>query len=310
MHGYGVAEWIHESSQDVLRVEEGALYPALHRLELRGLLSAEWGTSDNNRRAKFYSLTAPGRKKLSQETEYWRRMMSGGGLRGCCRRRRGARQSLCSGCFRVRDERFAIGVSDMATGRLDKFWRRLRATLRPGQVERELDEELEFHLAARAEKNRAMGMDAEQARLAARRQLGNATRVKEEARGVRVSTALEAVWRDFTYGLRTLRKRPGFTLVAVATLGLGIGASTAIFSVVENILVEPFPYPHAERFMTVEIHDVNRSGYAQGQARSIRRWNIWTTSRRIMFSICRSRTRRKMCCIPRAREWSGFTACW
>jgi PadR family transcriptional regulator PadR len=74
MHGYGVAEWIHESSQDVLRVEEGALYPALHRLELRGLLSAEWGTSDNNRRAKYYSLTAVGRKRLAEETEYWRRM--------------------------------------------------------------------------------------------------------------------------------------------------------------------------------------------------------------------------------------------
>jgi PadR family transcriptional regulator, regulatory protein PadR len=74
MHGYAVAEWIHESSQDVLRVEEGALYPALHRLELRGLLSAEWGMSDNNRRAKYYSLTAAGRKQLAQETEYWRRM--------------------------------------------------------------------------------------------------------------------------------------------------------------------------------------------------------------------------------------------
>jgi|SRR6202051_1943788 len=74
MHGYGVAEWIHESSQDVLRVEEGALYPALHRLELRGLLSAEWGTSDNNRRAKYYALTAVGRKRLTEETEYWRRM--------------------------------------------------------------------------------------------------------------------------------------------------------------------------------------------------------------------------------------------
>jgi PadR family transcriptional regulator PadR len=74
MHGYGVAEWIHESSQDVLRVEEGALYPALHRLELRGLLSAEWGTSDNNRRAKYYSLTATGRKRLVEESEYWRRM--------------------------------------------------------------------------------------------------------------------------------------------------------------------------------------------------------------------------------------------
>jgi PadR family transcriptional regulator, regulatory protein PadR len=74
LHGYGVAERIHDSSQDVLRVEEGALYPALHRLELRGLLSAEWGTSENNRRAKYYALTAAGRKQLAQETEYWRRM--------------------------------------------------------------------------------------------------------------------------------------------------------------------------------------------------------------------------------------------
>lgn len=74
MHGYGVAEWIHQTSEDVLRVEEGALYPALHRLELRGLLSSEWGLSDNNRRAKYYSLTAAGRRQLAQETEYWRRM--------------------------------------------------------------------------------------------------------------------------------------------------------------------------------------------------------------------------------------------
>src|SRR5260370_4226581 len=78
MHGYGVAEWIHESSQDVLRVEEGALYPALHRLELRGLLSSEWGTSDNNRRAKYYALTAARRKRLAEETEFLR-WKSGGG---------------------------------------------------------------------------------------------------------------------------------------------------------------------------------------------------------------------------------------
>jgi PadR family transcriptional regulator PadR len=73
-HGYAVAEWIHESSNDVLHVEEGALYPALHRLELRGLLSAEWGSSENNRRAKFYSLTKAGRKELAQDAEYWQRM--------------------------------------------------------------------------------------------------------------------------------------------------------------------------------------------------------------------------------------------
>ena len=74
MHGYGVAEWIHASSQDVLSVEEGALYPALHRLELRGLLRSEWGSSENNRRAKFYSLTVAGKKHLAQETESWRRI--------------------------------------------------------------------------------------------------------------------------------------------------------------------------------------------------------------------------------------------
>src|SRR5579859_5412324 len=74
LHGYGVAEWIHESSQDALRVEEGALYPALHRLELRGLLSAEWGTSDNNRRAKFYQLTAEGKKRLNAESQRWARL--------------------------------------------------------------------------------------------------------------------------------------------------------------------------------------------------------------------------------------------
>src|SRR5258708_29574136 len=77
MHGYGVAEWIHQMSEDVLRIEEGALYPALHRLELRGWLSPEWGTSDNNRRARFYALTTAGRKQLAQESEYWRRRMSG-----------------------------------------------------------------------------------------------------------------------------------------------------------------------------------------------------------------------------------------
>jgi transcriptional regulator len=73
-HGYAVAEWIHQASDDVLRVEEGALYPALHRLELRGWLSSEWGVSENNRRAKYYALTAKGRKQLAAESAEWRRL--------------------------------------------------------------------------------------------------------------------------------------------------------------------------------------------------------------------------------------------
>jgi transcriptional regulator len=74
MHGYAVAEFIQQTSEDVLRVEEGALYPALHRLELRGLLAAEWGVSENNRRAKYYRLTAAGRRHLADETARWRRL--------------------------------------------------------------------------------------------------------------------------------------------------------------------------------------------------------------------------------------------
>ena len=76
MHGYSIAEAIHERSDDVLRVEEGALYPALHRLELRGLLGAEWGTSENNRRAKYYRLTKAGQKVLNRELERWQRLSS------------------------------------------------------------------------------------------------------------------------------------------------------------------------------------------------------------------------------------------
>lgn len=74
MHGYGIAQWIQQISEEVLRVEEGSLYPALHRLELDGLLDSEWGQSENNRRAKYYRLTALGRKHLQAEASNWKRL--------------------------------------------------------------------------------------------------------------------------------------------------------------------------------------------------------------------------------------------
>ncbi len=74
MHGYGIAQSIQQISEDVLRVEEGSLYPALHRLELDGLLDSEWGQSANNRRAKFYRVTARGRKQLQAEATNWKRL--------------------------------------------------------------------------------------------------------------------------------------------------------------------------------------------------------------------------------------------
>ena len=74
MHGYAVAQRIQQCSDDVLVVEEGSLYPALYRMEERGWISAEWGKSENNRRAKFYSLTRTGRKQLEQEVAIWERV--------------------------------------------------------------------------------------------------------------------------------------------------------------------------------------------------------------------------------------------
>jgi PadR family transcriptional regulator PadR len=73
LHGYAVVRWIAQRTGDALRIEEGALYPALHRMEQRGWIEAEWGVSENNRRAKFYRLTDEGRRQLQAEADSWRR---------------------------------------------------------------------------------------------------------------------------------------------------------------------------------------------------------------------------------------------
>jgi PadR family transcriptional regulator, regulatory protein PadR len=75
MHGWGIARRIQQVSREVLRVEEGSLYPALRRLELNGLIKAEWGTSENNRRARYYTLTAAGRRQLAHERDHWQELV-------------------------------------------------------------------------------------------------------------------------------------------------------------------------------------------------------------------------------------------
>ncbi|HJR62500.1 MAG TPA: PadR family transcriptional regulator [Gemmatimonadaceae bacterium] len=76
MHGWGVAQRIQQISREVLQVNQGSLYPALHRLERRGWIASDWGSSENNRRAKYYRLTAAGRKQLAEETASWQRFSS------------------------------------------------------------------------------------------------------------------------------------------------------------------------------------------------------------------------------------------
>jgi PadR family transcriptional regulator len=76
MHGWGISERIHQVSRETLQIPQGSLYPALHRLERRGWISASWGASDNNRRAKYYELTRAGRKQLEAEAQDWERLMT------------------------------------------------------------------------------------------------------------------------------------------------------------------------------------------------------------------------------------------
>ena len=76
MHGYNILDWLRRATRHELRIEDAALYPALHRMEARGLIASEWGLSENNRRAKYYRLTAAGRRELRAETTSWRRYVS------------------------------------------------------------------------------------------------------------------------------------------------------------------------------------------------------------------------------------------
>jgi predicted permease len=153
--------------------------------------------------------------------------------------------------------------------------RRLRRQLRRNAVIDEISEELRFHVEARATDLERRGLSREDAARQARLRFGNMARIQDEGYDVRGGGFLETVWQDVRYAVRLLRRQPAFATVAIGTFSLGIGATAALFSVMDAALIRPLPFPKPEQLVDVRIRLATPTGTRSGQGASLTDARIW-----------------------------------
>jgi len=156
------------------------------------------------------------------------------------------------------------------------WWHRLLTLLRPGGRTRDIDDEIAFHLAMRQAEHEREGLAPEIARRTAARQFGNVSALKEQTRDMWTFPSFESLVQDLRYALRTFRRAPAFALVAVLVLAIGIGATTAMFSLVDTMLVRGLPYPQADR-LVVLIGNVQRAAGVERRGNSYPDHVDWRT---------------------------------
>src|SRR5712692_778369 len=173
-------------------------------------------------------------------------------------------------------------------GKLREIGSRMRGLFGKGRLDQDLDDELRAHLEMLVDENLRRGMTIEEARRAARLSFGGVEQTKEAYRDQRGLPVVDSVLRDLRYGFRMLRRHPGFTVVAVLTLALGIGANTAIFSVLNAVLLHSFPYKDPDKLVLLaekrremnllafsfpDFVDWRSQNHVLESAGAVRRWN-------------------------------------